>query len=227
MSKIPHSSSAVFSDRVEAGQQLAKALSAYAHQPQTQVLALPRGGVPVGAEIAKALHLPLDVCLVRKLGVPEQPELAMGAIASHGVQVLNHDIIRRMQVPAAALEQVAKAEAEELQRRDRTYRPHLPPLAVQGQTVILVDDGIATGSTLRAAIAVLQAQGPQRLVIAVPVAPPVALEELRQEVDEVVCLMQPDLLYSISQWYSHFDQTSDETVCALLHQNRLLLESEQ
>ncbi|MBD2258622.1 phosphoribosyltransferase [Pseudanabaena sp. FACHB-2040] len=220
MSKIPHSPSAAFRDRVEAGQHLAKALLKYERQPQTWVLALPRGGVPVGAEIAKALSLPLDVCLVRKLGVPGQAELAMGAIASHGVQILNHDIIRRMNIATEDIQRVATAEAEELQRRDRTYRPNKPPLDIQGQAIILVDDGIATGSTLKAAISVLRQQQPQRIVVAVPVAPPSTVEELRQEVDEVVCLAQPDPLYSISLWYGHFDQTSDETVCKLLQQNR-------
>ncbi|MBD0337186.1 MAG: phosphoribosyltransferase, partial [Cyanobacteria bacterium Co-bin13] len=205
---------------VEAGQRLAQALLSYKSQPQTWVLALPRGGVPVGAEIATVLHLPLDVCLVRKLGVPGQAELAMGAIASHGVQILNQGIIRRMGIAAEDIQRVVAAEAEELQRRDRTYRPNKPPLAIQDQTLILVDDGIATGSTLKAAIGVLRQQQPRRIVVAVPVAPPSTVEELRQEVDEVVCLTQPDPLYSISLWYSHFDQTSDETVCKLLQQNR-------
>lgn len=210
---------APFQDRVEAGAQLAQLLMAYQNQPNAVIVALPRGGVPVAAEIAKALHLPLDICLVRKLGVPEQPELAMGAIASRGVQVLNQGIIRRLGIADATIAAVAEAETQELERRDHAYRQGRPPLDVSNQTVILVDDGIATGSTLRAAIAVLKAQQPHRLVVAVPIAPPSTVAELRHEVDDVVCPLQPDPLYSISLWYRQFDQTSDATVCELLGQS--------
>lgn len=220
MSRSAPAPSIKFQDREAAGQQLAQKLSHYNRQPQTLVVALPRGGVPIAAQIADALRIPLEVCLVRKLGVPEQPELAMGAIAANGVRVLNQDIIHRMGISEQTIEQVAFSETEELQRRDRTYRPNHPPLDVKGQTVILVDDGVATGSTLRAAIAVLKQQQPQRLVVAVPIAPPVTVEQLEQEVDEVICLIQPDPLYSISLWYRNFDQTSDATVCRLLAQPR-------
>ncbi|HEY9879028.1 MAG TPA: phosphoribosyltransferase [Leptolyngbyaceae cyanobacterium] len=220
MSRPTPAPSVQLQNREAAGQQLAQMLSSYSRQPQTLVVALPRGGVPVAAQIADALQLPLDVCLVRKLGVPGQPELAMGAIAAHGVRVLNDDIISRMGISEAVIEQVALIEAEELERRDRTYRHGRLPLNVAGQTVILVDDGIATGSTLRAAIAILRQQQPQRLVVAVPIAPPTTVEQLAKEVDEVVCLIQPEPLYSISLWYRNFDQTSDETVCQLLNQSR-------
>lgn len=209
---------APFRDRAEAGARLAQLLSAYRDRPDTLVVALPRGGVPVAAEIAAALRLPLDICLVRKLGVPAQPELAMGAIASHGVQVLNHDIIERLGITEATLAAVAEVETQELKRRDHAYRQGRPPLDVSHQTVILVDDGVATGSTLRAAIAVLKAQQPDHLIVAVPIAPPSTVAELRREVDEVVCPLQPEPLYSISLWYRRFDQTSDATVCDLLRQ---------
>ncbi|HEY9761820.1 MAG TPA: phosphoribosyltransferase [Trichocoleus sp.] len=220
MSRPAPAPSIQLQNREDAGHQLAQALLNYNRQPQTIVVALPRGGVPVAAKIADALQLPLDVCLVRKLGVPGQPELAMGAIAAHGVRVLNQDVISRMGISEQAIEQVALTETEELQRRDRTYRHNRPPLNVEGQTVILVDDGVATGSTLRAAIAILRQQQPHRMIVAVPIAPPVTIAELEQEVDKVVCLIQPDPLYSISLWYRNFDQTSDETVCQLLNQTR-------
>lgn len=216
MSKLPHRPSAQFEDRVDAGRQLAQALAAYDRHPQALVLGLPRGGVPVAAEIAAALHLPLDVWLVRKLGVPEQPELAMGAIAANGVRVLNQEVIRRFQISPAELEQVTGHETVELQRRDRAYRQGRPPLNVAEKTVILVDDGIATGSTLKAAIAPLKEQHPAKIIVAVPIAPPDTVADLERRVDQVVSLIQPEPLYSISLWYRTFDQTSDATVCSLL-----------
>jgi putative phosphoribosyl transferase len=210
---------APFRDRVDAGQQLAHALAHLAGQPQTLVLALPRGGVPVAAEVAQALRLPLELCLVRKLGVPEQPELAMGAIALQGVRVLNREVIHQHQITAATIDHITALETAELQRRNRTYRPGRGPLKVTGQRLILVDDGVATGSTLRAAIALLQPQAPQQIVVAVPVAPPETVAQLSQLVDRVVCLVQPEPFRSLSLWYRSFDQTSDATVCALLQAN--------
>jgi putative phosphoribosyl transferase len=207
-------------DRTEAGQALAKQLQVYACSPGAEVdaivLALPRGGVPVGFEVAMALHLPLDVCLVRKLGVPGHPELAMGAIASGGVRVLNMDIVQRYHLSNAMIHQVAAQELQELQRRDRLYRGDRPRPKIQGRTVILVDDGLATGATMRAAIAVLKPEQPQAIIVAVPVAPADSCRLLAEEVDQLICLLTPSPFYSLGQWYTFFDQTSDEEVRALL-----------
>jgi putative phosphoribosyl transferase len=208
-----------FRDRVHAGQQLAARLQAYAHRADVLVLALPRGGVPVAYEVAKALNAPLDVCLVRKLGVPTHPELAMGAIASGGVQVLNLDVVTWLGISQSTIDEVAAVELNELQRRDRAYRGDRPPPTIRDRTVILVDDGIATGSTLRAAIAVLKPQQPARLVVAIPVAPPEICAELSAEVDEVVCLLRPHDFYAIGIWYDDFSQTTDEAVRTLLAQS--------
>ena len=207
-----------FAHRRAAGQQLTEALSGYANQPDTVVLALPRGGVPVAYEIAVGLNLPLDICLVRKLGVPDQPELAMGAIASGGVRILNPNCIERLGVSQQAIDRVTTAETAELERREATYRQATPRLPIEGKTVILVDDGIATGATLQAAIALLEQHHPTHLIVAAPVAAPSTLTELQTKVDEVVCLVAPEPLNSISQWYQNFDQTSDAVVCRLLEQ---------
>jgi putative phosphoribosyl transferase len=180
------------------------------------VLGLPRGGVPVAHAVAQALGAPLDLCLVRKLGVPGQPELAMGAIASGGVRVLNTEVVDWLKISSAAVEAVATREQQELQRRDRVYRGDRPPPDLRDRTVILVDDGIATGWTMRAAIAAVRRQRPARLVVAAPVAPPQTYRALQAEVDDVVCLLTPDNLYSISLWYDDFAQTTDAEVCALL-----------
>lgn len=217
-----HAHYARFHDRVDAGRQLATRLQGYANRPDVLVLALPRGGLPVGYEIAKALCVPLDICLVRKLGVPGHSELAMGAIASRGVRVLNYDLISHLKISGDAIDAVAARELRELQRRDRAYRGDRPQPQIGDRTVILVDDGIATGSTMRAAIKVLQSEHPARLVVAVPVAPPSLCEELKTEVDEVVCLLTPDDLYAISIWYDNFAQTTDEEVHQLLFQMRTL-----
>ena len=206
-----------FSDRSEAGQQLAARLESYADRDDVLVLGLPRGGVPVAYEIAKALHLPLDICLVRKLGVPGQVELAMGAIASDEILVLNQDVLRSLHIPDSAVLEVAAVEKQELERRDRLYRGDRPALPICDRTVILVDDGIATGSTLRAAIAILRQQKPAQIVIAVPVAPPTSCEALEALVDKVICLITPDRLNSIGQWYHDFSQTTDAEVCELLN----------
>jgi putative phosphoribosyl transferase len=210
-----------FRDRTEAGQRLAVALSEYAHRQDVWVLGLPRGGVPVAYEIAQALDLPLDICLVRKLGVPGREELAMGAIAPGGVVVLNQEILQSLDISRRALRQVAQAERQELERRDRLYRGDRPWPEVKGQTVILVDDGIATSATLRAAIATLRRREPAAIVVAVPVAAAAADEALQGVVDRVVCLLKPEPLYSIGLWYVDFSQTSDDEVQKLLSQGRM------
>ncbi len=205
-----------FRDRREAGRRLAEALSGYAGRPGLLVLALPRGGVPVGYEVARALKAPLDVMLVRKLGVPGHEELAMGAIASGGVRVLSKDVVSTLGIPEREIAVVAAAEEEELERRERAYRDARPPLDVRGKTVILVDDGLATGSTMRAAAAALRAQGVEHLVVAVPVAPPETCEALRAEVDEVVCAREPEPFLAVGTWYEDFSQTTDDEVRELL-----------
>jgi putative phosphoribosyl transferase len=208
-----------FRDRSSAGQQLASKLSAYANRAYVLVMGLPRGGVPVAAEVAKALHAPLDICLVRKLGVPGHQELAMGAIASGGVRVLNDDVLDWLRISDERIDEVAARELRELERRDRAYRGDRPPLDVRNHTVILVDDGLATGSTMRAAIAAIRQQSSQRIVVAVPVGAPDTCAVIRGEVDEVVCFMPQDPLYAIGFWYENFAQTTDEEVCQLLEKN--------
>ena len=205
-----------FRNRIEAGQMLAKHLTAYANRTDVLVLGLPRGGVPVAFEVAKALNLPLDICLVRKLGVPAHEELAMGAIASGGVRVLNSEVVDSLGIDRRTIDEVAAQELQELQRRDRAYRGDRPHAQVKNRTVILIDDGIATSSTIRAAIAVLRSQQAQQIVVAVPVAPATTCEQLRAEVDEVICLTTPEPMYAIGLWYEDFSQTSDEEVRDLL-----------
>jgi putative phosphoribosyl transferase len=205
-----------FLDRSEAGQRLAELLTKYAHQPGVLVVALPRGGVPVAREVARALDCPLDVLIVRKLGVPEQPELAMGAIASGGVCELNSQIIRQRRVSPEDVQEVIRAETRELSRRERAYRGDRAPLDVRGRTAILVDDGLATGTTMRAAVSALRALGAGRIIVAVPVGSPDACRQLAREADEVVCLLRPADLAAISQWYHDFRQTSDQEVRDLL-----------
>jgi putative phosphoribosyl transferase len=208
-----------FRDRREAGQRLAAKLSTYANRSDVLVIGLPRGGVPVAAEVAKALHAPMDICLVRKLGVPSHKELAMGAIASGGVRVLNYDVLSWLKISSKTIDEVAARELRELQRRDRAYRGDCLPLEVRDRTIILVDDGLATGSTMKAAIAVIKAQHPQRIVVAVPVAAPDICQEMEELVDEVVCVMTPDPLYAIGFWYENFAQTTDAEVCELLQKH--------
>lgn len=205
-----------FPDRHEAGKLLAKRLTNYANCNDLLVLGLPRGGVPVAYEIAKQLNAPLDICLVRKIGVPDHEELAMGAIASGGIRVLNYDVLNSLGIDHQIVDEVTAKELRELQRRDRVYRGERALPEVKNRTVILVDDGIATGSTMRAAIAILQPQQPQRLVVAVPVAPPSTCKQLQTEVDEVVCLVMPESLYAIGVWYDDFSQTTDAEVRELL-----------
>jgi predicted phosphoribosyltransferase len=205
----------IFRNRRDAGRYLASKLIAYADRPVI-VLALPRGGVPVAFEVAQALHAPLDVFLVRKLGVPGHEELAMGAIASWGTRVLNDDAVRALRIPSHVIEMVATRERRELDRRERKYRAGRPAPNVCGQTVILVDDGLATGSTMRAAIAALRQREPARIVVAVPVGAPETCAEFQQEADEAICAVAPEPFYAVGAWYQDFSQTTDEEVQILL-----------
>ncbi|HEY9646323.1 MAG TPA: phosphoribosyltransferase [Chroococcidiopsis sp.] len=211
-----HTHYARFQDRTDAGKQLAKLLKRYANRPDVLVLGLPRGGLPVAYEVAQSLNVSLDICLVRKLGVPGHRELAMGAIAADGVRVLNYDIISWLGIPSKTIDDVAARELKELQRRDRLYRGTRPQPQIGDRTVILVDDGMATGATMRAAIAVLQRERPAHLVVAVPVAPPEVCDTCREEVDEVVCLIQPEAFYAIGVWYENFAQLTDQQVHEIL-----------
>jgi putative phosphoribosyl transferase len=209
-----------FHDRVEAGRELAERLQHYAHRRDVLVLGLPRGGVPVAFEVAQALDAPLDVFLVRKLGVPGHEELAMGAIASGGVRVLNPEVVAHLAIPAQAIEQVAVREQQEMERRERLYRDGRAPPAIEGRTVILVDDGLATGSTMRAGVAALRRLNPARIVAAVPVAAPEVCEQLSGEADEMVCARTPEPFYAVGLWYEDFGQTSDDEVRELLARAR-------
>ena len=210
----------LFRDRRDAGQRLAQLLTEYADRPDVLVLGLPRGGVPVAFEIAQAINAPLDVYLVRKLGVPGHEELAMGAIATGGVRVLNEDVVRTLGIAESVIDRVAAEEAQELARREQAYRDGRPSPDVRGRTAILVDDGLATGSTMRAAVAALRQQAPRRIVVAVPVAAPPTCEELRHIVDEIVCAATPDPFYGVGLWYRDFSQTTDQEVRDLLRQAR-------
>lgn len=203
-------------DRAAAGKALAAQLKAYANQPDTLVLALPRGGLPVAYEVAQALSLPLDICLVRKLGLPEYPEVAMGAIASAGVRVLNHELIDRLKIPEQSIDQVAAVELRELKRRNQRYRKDRPALSVRDRTIILTDDGLATGSTMRAAISVLKAQQAGPIIITVPILPAAVCQDLEKAGYRVVRLATPTPFYAISLWYENFDQVTDEQVTSLL-----------
>jgi putative phosphoribosyl transferase len=205
-----------FTNRTEAGRQLADDLKEYAGREDALVLALPRGGVPVAFEVARALGLPMDLFLVRKLGVPGHEELAMGAIASGGVRVLNEEVVRMFSPPEDTIARVAAQEQEELERRERAYRGGRRDLRLEGKTVILVDDGLATGSTMRAAAQAVRAQDPARIVVAVPVAAAETCDELRGEVDEVVCTLTPEPFRAVGIWYDDFAQTTDEEVRELL-----------
>jgi putative phosphoribosyl transferase len=206
----------VFDDRADGGKELAKRLSKYANRPDAIVLALPRGGVPVAYEVAQTLHLPLDVFLVRKLGVPGHEELAFGAVASGGMRVINRAVVRSADVSAAEIEETIKTEQRELERREQTYRDERPTPQIEGRTVILVDDGLATGASMRAAVLALREQKPAKIVVAVPTAARETCDEFRDEVDEVVCAMTPEPFYAVGLWYRDFSQTSDEEVRDLL-----------
>lgn len=206
----------MFQNREEAGRRLAEKLRAYAGQEETIVLGVPRGGVVVAYEVAKALDLPLDVLVLRKLGVPWQEELAFGAIAPGGVRILDDETLEMLSLSAADIERVAAKEQIELDRRERTYRAGKPPLDLRGKTVILVDDGIATGASARAAIRALRAMGPQRIVLAVPVAPRATADRLGADADEVVCEEMPETFYAIGQFYRDFLPVEDQEVIGLL-----------
>lgn len=205
-----------FKNRIEAGRLLADKLSAYANRDDVLILGLPRGGVPVAYELAVALKAPLDVFVVRKLGVPGQEELAMGAIASGGVRVLNEDVVRFLGVTNDVIDVVAAREQLEMGRRERAYRGDRPGPDVKGRCVILVDDGLATGSTMRAAVQALRQQQPARIIVAVPVAPPSACDEFIDEVDEMVCVLMPEPFDGVGRWYDDFSQTTDDEVRGLI-----------
>lgn len=208
----------LFEDRTAAGKVLADKLATYANRLDVIVLALPRGGVPVASEVAKALNVPLDVFLVRKLGVPGQEELAMGAIASGEVRVLNEEVVYALHLSKEVIDRVANEEQQELERREWVYRDNRPAPSVRDRTVILVDDGLATGATMRAAILSLRQQQPAKLVVAVPVSSPETCSDLATEVDEITCAATPQPFQSVGLWYEKFPQTTDEEVCCLLQQ---------
>ncbi len=207
-----------FKDRNQAGRLLAQKLLelGYGRQRNLWVFGLPRGGVPVAYQVAHLLQAPLDVWIVRKLGTPGHEELAMGAIASGGGRVINQEIVDSLKISPALIAQVESRERQELQRREQLYRGERPFPKLEGQTVLLVDDGLATGATMKAAIAAAQAHHPERLVVAVPVAPPDTLAEIQALVDEVICLETPAFFQAVGLWYEHFPQTSDEEVLELL-----------
>ena len=206
----------IYRDRIDAGKQLAARLSDYANRDDILVLALPRGGVPVAYEVAKALHARLDIFLVRKLGVPGHEELAMGAIATGGVRVLNDDVVDYLRIPGEVIDAVAADELRELERRERAYRGDRPEPKVRGKTVILIDDGLATGSTMRAAVKALRQQDPARIVVAVPVSAPETCDEYRMGVDEIICGKTPEPFMGVGMWYRDFSQTTDEEVREIL-----------
>lgn len=208
----------MFRDRTDAGRRLAKLLRKYADRDDVVVLALPRGGLPVGVEIAKSLGAPLDVFVVRKLGVPGHEELAMGAIASGDVRVLNEEVVHQLDISDRDLDAVATREAEELERRERLYRQQREPVDLAGKTVILVDDGLATGSTTRAAVKAVKKRDPASIVVAVPTAAPSVCRSFETEVDEVVCAMTPEPFYAVGAWYQEFTQLTDADVRRILQE---------
>jgi predicted phosphoribosyltransferase len=212
----PHS----FSDRRAAGRLLAEKLGDYAGRDDVVVLALPRGGVPVAYEVAEVLGAPLDVFVVRKLGVPGHEELAMGAVASGGVRVLNEEVMGMLRIPERIIDAVAKSELQELERRERLYRGGRPPPPVRGRTVLLVDDGLATGSSMLAAVEALRQLSPSRIVVAVPTAAAETCEAMRAKADDVICALTPEPFYAVGVWYRDFSQTSDEEVRDLLSRSR-------
>ena len=206
----------IFRNRTDAGRRLAAQLTDYADRSDVLVLALPRGGVPVAFEVAAKLNAPLDIFLVRKLGVPGHEELAMGAIATGGVRVVNENVVDYLRIPCEVIDAVAADEQRELERREHAYRDDRPAPDVRGRTVILVDDGLATGSTMRAAAAALRKQEPARIVIAVPVSASETCDEFRSEVDDIVCAVTPQHFRGVGRWYQDFSQTTDEEVRELL-----------
>jgi predicted phosphoribosyltransferase len=205
-----------FRDRADAGRQVAARLADYANRPDLIVLALPRGGVPVAFEVARQLDAPLDVFVVRKLGVPGHEELAMGAIATGGARVLNEEVVARLGISPETLDAAVRQEAAEVARRERLYRGDRPPPQLEGRMVVLVDDGLATGATMRAAVAAVRQQRPQRIVVAVPAAAPETCATLGTEVDELICVLTPDPFVAVGFWYENFAQISDDVVRELL-----------
>jgi putative phosphoribosyl transferase len=212
--------STAFLDRRDAGQLLAAKLGHYAHRTDVLVIGLPRGGVPVAYEVAETLGAPLDILLVRKLGVPGERELAMGAIASGGVSLLNQKVVQALHIPDGIIAEVAVEEASELSRRERLYRGDIPAPVVRDRTIIVVDDGIATGSTMRAAVSALRRQQPARIVVAVPVVAADTYLSLQMEADEVVAVLAPEYFVSVGSWYTKFPETSDEEIKILLDRVR-------
>ncbi len=212
-----------FADRREAGRELAERLRKYAGRSDVVVLALPRGGVPIAYEVAEALGAPLDLFLVRKLGTPGHRELAMGAIASGGVRVLNDEVVRWYGIPASAIDAVAREEQQELERREQLYREGRPPAKLEGRIAILVDDGLATGSTMRAAVRAVKTQQPSRVIVAVPVGARDTCSEFGEIAEEVVCARMPEPFSAVGQWYRDFDQTTDEEVRQLLRDHDQLM----
>lgn len=208
--------SVFFKNRQEAGRALAKELSAYSNANDLVILALPRGGVPVAFEVARELHAPMDVLIVRKLGTPGQEELAMGAIASGNVRVINESVVKQLGIPGDVVEEIVKQERQEMERRERVYRGDRAAVDVLGKTCIVIDDGIATGATMRAAVAVLKQLGAQRLIVAAPTSARDTYANLAREADEVVCLATPEPYIAVGVWYDQFPQTNDEEVCSLL-----------
>ena len=206
----------LFRDRTHAGQILGQRIEAAVQHRDAVVLALPRGGVPVGFEVARILQADLDIFVVRKLGVPGHEELALGAIASGSVRVLNHDLIQQLRLSSTIIEMATAREQRELVRRESLYREGRPPIPVHRRTAILIDDGLATGATMLAAARALRQQRPCRIIVAVPLAAPDACEEFREHVDEVICAFTPDPFYAVGAWYEDFSQTSDAEVRALL-----------
>ena len=205
-----------YKDRCEAGRELADALQPYANRPGVLILALPRGGVPVAYQVARSLKAPMDLMLVRKLGLPGHEELAIGAIATGGIRVLNAEVVQESGISEAQIEQVAAVELQELRRRERIYRDNRPLPDVQGRCVILIDDGLATGATMHAAIAALRLQRPSEIVVAVPVAPPDTVTSLRQQADAVICPAMPEPFFGVGLWYADFVQVTDAEVRELL-----------
>jgi predicted phosphoribosyltransferase len=208
-----------FLDRRDGGRQLAAKLSEYAYQPDVIALALPRGGVPVAHEVARALDVPLDLLIVRKLGLPGREELAIGAIASGGIRILNEDIVHALSIDPGVIDRVTEHEMEELQRRQQQYRGDRTALEVRGKTVILIDDGLATGASMLAAVQALRTRNPARIIVAVPAAAPQAIDLLRKKVDKIICVIAPDPFEGVGKWYEDFSQTTDEEVQLLLEKS--------
>lgn len=206
----------VFDNRADAGRVLASLLAEYANRDDVIVMGLPRGGVPVAYEVARALHVPLDVLLVRKLGVPGHEELAFGAVASGGVRILNRSVIRGAEVSNAEIEAVTQSEEQELERREHAYRDDRPPPRLKGRTVLVVDDGLATGASMKAAVLALREREPAKIVIAVPAAARETCDDFRDQVDDIVCAATPEPFHAVGLWYKDFSQTTDEEVRALL-----------